>query len=181
MSLTHTQRERLESLKARKNLAREQMSTARAAKADAKKLGDADMIAAAEQSYAEAHDELAMATGLENVLLRQLSGEAHQPFGQALRSNLDAQHALQDDPHRRAIAWNTCQCFISSQPRSSFSSSMKDSSSMPSNRARALTTSKKDMSSSLDAHVSRSPNSSPANLPPGRIASRMSLHRRGKT
>ena len=36
---------------------------------------------------------------------------------------------------------------------------------MPSNRARALAMSKKVISCSVDAHVSRSPNSSPANLP----------------
>ena len=52
---------------------------------------------------------------------------------------------------------------------------------MPSNSARALDDVEEHHVRSVEAHVSRSPKSSPANRPPGRIAVRIRSTGRGKT
>src|SRR5439155_25275706 len=68
-----------------------------------------------------------------------------------------------------ATTWKTCQCFGPSQELPSFSSSSNRSSVHPSKRTRA-SASENELMSSSGAQVSRSPNSWPANRPPGTSA-----------
>lgn len=89
------QRDRLMAIRERLAKARERRTNARKAIDVAEKMKDPEAAGIAQTEFDAAQADIEFASGLENVILRQMAtGSTLDRFGGSLANNLDAQHAL---------------------------------------------------------------------------------------
>ncbi len=94
--MTKEQQARLSAIRERVGKARERRAKARQAVALAEKMNDAEALGIAQAELDKIEADLEHATALENLVLSQMTGSVGSRFGAPLRSNLDAQHVLQE-------------------------------------------------------------------------------------